>query len=47
MTQARLKKQPECAKEGCMSFTEILVEISVCTAIFGTYGATRRVSFPK
>ena len=41
------KKQPGGAKEGCMNFTEILIGISVCTAIFGTYCATRRVAFPN
>ena len=30
-----------------MNFTEILIGISVCTAIFGTYCATRRVAFPN
>ena len=39
------KNQPECPKEGRMNFTEILMGISVCTAIFGTYCATRRVAF--
>lgn len=46
-SQAELqKKQSECPKDGCMNFTEILIAISVCTAIFGTYCATRRVAFP-
>src|SRR5271170_6310602 len=30
-----------------MSFTEILVAIAVCTAIFGSYCVTRRVVFPN
>jgi hypothetical protein len=30
-----------------MNFTEMLIGISVCTAIFGTYCATRRVAFPN
>jgi len=30
-----------------MNFTEILIAISVCTAILGTYCATRRVAFPN
>ncbi len=41
------KKQPEGEKEGCMNFTEILIGISVCTAIFGSYCATRRAVFPN
>ena len=35
------------AKEGHMSFTEILVGVSACTAIFGSYCATRRVAYPN
>jgi hypothetical protein len=41
------KGGPECAKGGCMNFAEILIGISVCTAIFGTYCATRVVAFPN